>query len=408
MLLFERHVVGIARRRGTETRLCRRFHQTWRKRQSQPSIAEETSATAGQTYLPSRGLLEVRGRDAPQFLQGLTTANIPCQLPERPAVQYAAFLNAQGRLLQDVFIYRLPPDSPLLDTRSTATGPDPVFLIEVDANQASTLLKWLRKYKLRSKIALRSVPADELAVSSVWDDGQSTEHLEKQLEGNAGQANTVATADNRAPGFGLRVLHRMEERFSSKPRASFRQYTLRRYLHCIPEGQAELPCESALLHESCIDYMGGVDFRKGCYVGQELVIRTQHTGVVRKRILPCILYQDPGNPPTKLAYEDASVSKGLADSVPPGADVKSAMEEGKKARSKGKWLAGVGNIGLALCRLEDMVGLGPTGEKTENWDRINEWCLDWEDQGAEAKGLRITGFVPHWWAQRREALKKPQ
>ena len=49
-----------------------------------------------------------------------------------------------------------------------------------------------------------------------------------------------------------------------------------------PEGQIEIPKETALPLESNIDIMGGIDFRKGCYVGQELTIRTHHTGVVRE------------------------------------------------------------------------------------------------------------------------------
>src|SRR5690606_34871018 len=84
-------------------------------------------------------------------------------------------------------------------------------------------------------------------------------------------------------------------------------YHLCRYVLGLAEGQSEILRDSALPHESNLDLLGGVDFRKGCYVGQELTIRTEHRGVVRKRILPAVLYSasssdsaSPPPPPTSL------------------------------------------------------------------------------------------------------------
>ncbi|MCJ1329465.1 ccr4 associated factor [Thelotrema lepadinum] len=360
---------------------------------------------AGHTILPSRSLIELRGHDAAQFLQGLTTTNIPNGVPQQTIGLYSAFLNAQGRLLQDVFIY--PLRSPISSSGDTKleNGTEPTYLIEVDTSQKDNLARWLRKYKLRSKVSIRQIPSDEMAVSSVWDDSVSPDELKGTVDEWAHQTNSVCTIDNRAPGLGLRLLHRVEDGFLGRPSVDSSQYALRRYLHGVPEGQSELGHESALVHESCIDYMGGVDFRKGCYVGQELVIRTQHTGVVRKRILPCVLYDAANDPPATLT--SAAVGgqlQVLAEDIPSGADVRSVAGKEIKARSKGKWMTGVGNVGLAICRLEDVVGLGPMGERVETWDSKMQWCLDWKSDDAESRDIRLKAFIPDWWAQRRVAI----
>ena len=79
--------------------------------------------------------------------------------------------------------------------------------------------------------------------------------------------------------------------------------------------------------------MGGIDFRKGCYVGQELTIRTHHTGVVRKRILPVVVYRHGETIPERLGIEEG----GEGITLPPaGANVIRAA--GGKGRSVGRWV----------------------------------------------------------------------
>ena len=340
--------------------------------------------------------------------------------PDRPRAFYSAFLNAQGRLLQDVFIYALPFNSEVVSREGNSDPLYQIFLIEVDARQSSKLTNWLKKYRLRSKIAIRELPPDYIHVYSAWDDTRPFDTFSRDLRSSVAPLASILTTDQRAPSFGARLIST-----HSKPVpldiASHTEYAIRRYLYGIPEGQVELPIENAFPHESCIDYMGGVDFRKGCYVGQELVIRTQHTGVVRKRVLPCMIYDELCDPPQKLSYDEEASKRLLARMnvahqnfatdaiIPYGADIKSNMDSGRKARSKGKWLGGIGNVGLALCRLEEMVGIGPAGEKVESWEEGNRWRLEWLGQSDESKHLRIKPFVPYWWAERtRRASPQPR
>ena len=133
-----------------------------------------------------------------------------------------------------------------------------------------------------------------------------------------------------------------------------------------------------------MDLLNGIDFRKGCYVGQELTIRTRHTGVVRKRILPVQIetstFSSLEENTEKPVYseEDDETGGDIAEEFPHGADIRD-----ERAKRVGKWLGGVGNLGLALCRLEPMVlGKGREGRGF------------WIGEGDAAR--RCRAFVPGW------------
>lgn len=321
---------------------------------------------------------------------------------------YTAFLSSQGRVLHDVFVY---PDTLV---RGKDGGPDALrenFLIEVDAAEAERLQRHIRRYKLRAKFDVRLLDPGEMGVWHAWDDagGAALEAgLAKAATGAEG-SGAVVLRDPRAPGLGHRIL-----RLGDAPPAALEQlgpaseeaYRVRRYLRGVAEGQDELACEHALPLESNIDVMGGVDFHKGCYVGQELTIRTKHRGVVRKRILPCAVYPRDRAAPDRLRYRGSRDEAGGHDGFPEGTVAAETIPRdtsigrvGKKGRSAGKWLRGVGNVGLALCRLEimtDVVLPGETGSAT--FDPANEFVLEWGgDDGAENGGsVKVKAFVPEW------------
>lgn len=328
--------------------------------------------------LPTRRLLSLRGHDASHFLQGLTTQNIPSQ--KTSSCFYSAFLNASGRVLHDVFIY---PDA-------DAGKKEPGFLIEVDANEVEALARHLKRYKLRAKVGIRVIDEGELSVWATWG-----------KQSPSGVGSRMGGLDQRAPDMGERIVLSGNR----KPEGSGEQveggsYDIRRMMMGIAEGQGEILKESALPQESNIDYMGGIDFRKGCYVGQELTIRTHHTGVVRKRILPVQLYSSEGDSqsPDNLTYDEYTKIV-----LPPkGANI-SRMD--KKGRSAGKWLGGVANIGLALCRLEIMTDTVLTGEGSQ-WSPEHEFKVAWgPEEGREGGEVRVKAFVPSWHQSRAESQK---
>jgi transferase CAF17, mitochondrial len=266
------------------------------------------------------------------------------------------------------------------------------WYIEVDAKEAERLVKHIRRYKLRAKFEVKLVGEEEMGVWSLWDSrGEGwTAHSLAGGEENWKQGE-LGCKDKRAPGMGRRLILLG----GKKPEVDMEEtnedaYRVRRYLKGVPEGQDELIRENALPQESNIDFMGGIDYRKGCYVGQELTIRTHHTGVVRKRILPVMLYGKDEEMPRTLEYlPDKELDAG---SIP--RETSFGRHE-KRGRSAGKWLKGVGNLGLGLCRLELMTDIMVQGE-AGGYKEGDEFKLEWEVEGGGVEMVKAKAFVPTW------------
>ncbi|KAF2260339.1 Aminomethyltransferase folate-binding domain-containing protein, partial [Lojkania enalia] len=340
------------------------------------NLAPSRPAPKGLTPLPSRRLICLSGADAAKFLQGLISNNVD---PNRKSPFYAAFLDARGRVLWDVFIWTYPE----------LIREEWVCYIEVDGAEVEALLKHLKKHKLRSKLQIKLVDEDEMGVYAAW--GIGAEELQSSLL-------IASLEDPRATGFGFRCLYKgslsKENAMPPIPALDAEQYTLRRYLFGIPEGPSEIPRESALPMETNIDLSSGIDFQKGCYVGQELTIRTKHTGVVRKRVLPVQLYRN-GDP---VPAEDTAPTfdPSWNDTIESGTDIKQLDEEGgiRKGRAAGKFLGGIGNVGLAVCRLEMMTSMRVSAEGG-SWRPGAEFGIQ-GTENADGEPVRVKAFVPPW------------
>ncbi|KAI1433423.1 Aminomethyltransferase folate-binding domain-containing protein [Xylaria sp. CBS 124048] len=384
------------------------------RNETEPSHRPAQPPASGHARLTTRRLISISGIDAPHFLQGLTTTSIEGNSTGKSTEPthwfYCGFLNALGRVLHDVFIYPVPPGS----------GGDPHFMIEVDAAQLSILLQHLKRFKLRSKIFLRAIEEDEMSVWQVWDDGDPTPSTQYPRGLARVNERSVIIPDLRAPGMGYRVLTAGADldvqtldlspelhSTATADKVDEAAYRVRRYLRGVPEGSAEIIPTQALPQESNMDVMGGIDFRKGCYVGQELTIRTRHRGVVRKRILPCMLYGENEPTPTTLEYIPGAKS--------PVADLHGLTigRLGKKGRSPGTFLAGVDNIGLALCRVQLMSDLVvPNDTAMLEFDPAGEFVIK-SGKGEEGEAaaptateagdgpvVKVKAFVPQWLRQR--------
>ncbi|KAL8690105.1 MAG: hypothetical protein Q9218_004373 [Villophora microphyllina] len=358
----------------------------------------------GFAHLTNRALISIYGVDAARFLQGLTTANIQSS-PSRP-VYFSAFLNAQGRVLYDVFIYPEPPQLSVFPHPAVERDGTPGFLIDADKAQVEDLHSHLKKFKLRAKIKMRVLDPMEADVWSTWtDEDVSSPSYPAPLPPSTKCSPRITKSqwsamlkfpDPRLPSLGHRIiaLKGKPPRFKhlhGAP-ASCETYEIRRILHGIPQGAREILSGEALPQESNLDYMSGIDFRKGCYVGQELTIRTHHTGVVRKRILPVQLYRaDAKYPPHNLEYD-------MWTKLEMPSQGQNITRVDPKGRSAGKWLGGVGNVGLALCRLETMTDIKLT-EEGGGWSPKHEFKMSWRTEGdnGEEREVKVKAFVPEWY-----------
>ncbi|KAM0562241.1 hypothetical protein ACHAPJ_002687 [Fusarium lateritium] len=360
------------------------------RRQFATSLSPPAPPASGLTSLTSRRLIAVAGPDSAKFLQGIVTANLTAQDGQpRNDGFYAAFLTATGRVLYDVFIY----------PNHNASAEEPGYLIEVDADQAQILAKHIKRYKLRAKLTVRLLPEGEATVWHAWDDSNGVNW------NSIVNSTKLALQDPRAPGLGYRFLQ-LDQNVPQVDleRSTEDAYTIRRYLNGIPEGQDEISREHSLPQETNMDIMNGIDFHKGCYVGQELTIRTRHRGVVRKRILPCVVYEKEHAPPTTLQYHTdataASLESVSADMIP--RDTSIGRFE-KRGRSAGKWLKGVGNIGLGLCRLEIMTDVSLPGDAASAaFNPEDEFVLDWGEEESRNR-VKVKAFVPDWLRQGLDA-----
>lgn len=384
---FPRRLIAHEVSPGILCRSCRQQQQQQRRQYASASMtAPPAPPASGIAALSSRRLISVAGPDAVKFLQGIVTANLlgPGGKPRQDGF-YTGFLTATGRVLFDVMMYPNPSNVP------GASGEGDSFLIEVDSDQAETLARHIKRYKLRAKLAVRLLPKDEATVWHAWNDDASQTNWDSIVA-----RADVSMKDPRVPNLGFRLVQ-----FGQKtPEIDLEQrtedaYTIRRYLHGVAEGQDEISRETALPAESNMDFMNGIDFRKGCYVGQELTIRTKHRGVVRKRILPCMIYEKEHAMPPSLQYqpEAASLESTTASMIP--RDTSIGRFE-KRGRSAGKWLKGVGNIGLGLCRLEIMTDVVLPGETAAAaFKPEDEFLLEWGEEGSKT-GVKVKAFVPDW------------
>ncbi|EXJ55759.1 hypothetical protein A1O7_08689 [Cladophialophora yegresii CBS 114405] len=385
---------SLLRRRGLESPRLRNFTTTPRR--------HATARKSKWVHLTNRSIIRLAGPDAALFLHNLIPAKI-LDIGGSTNPIYTAFLSAQGRILHDVFVY--PP--------SAERGAGEEWFIEVDEASAGDLLRHLKKHKLRAKLQVEKVDAERIGAYYSWP----------APEGPQNAGNGVGGRDPR-PGMGLRWLEGDAASKSSQflqqlqdsgcEPATLEEYTVHRMRNGIAEGQSEIIAGHALPQESNLDLFGGIDFFKGCYLGQELTIRTHHTGVVRKRILPCQLYHKDGPPPPER-QEGPEYKPESGILLPPPESNISKMRAKGRGRSSGKWLGGVGNIGLALCRLEMMTDIQLTADCT-NYDPSEQYKVQWQEgeETGEQQEVMLKPFVPKWLREgveaslKRKERKKPK
>lgn len=207
--------------------------------------------------LPDRTIVTVTGEDAASFLQGMVTCNV--ETLEAGEARLGALLTPQGKVMFDFLI---------------SMNPDGGFRLDSVAARAADLAKRLTLYRLRAKVTITLDPA--IAVAAAWD--------------GAGTAmETGPVQDARLPALGHRI-YAAQGAFSAD--ATEADYHAHRIGLGIPEGGRDFAYGDAFPHEALMDQLGGVDFRKGCYVGQEVVSRMQHRGTARTRIVPIVAVAD--------------------------------------------------------------------------------------------------------------------
>ncbi|KAJ2710998.1 ccr4 associated factor [Coemansia spiralis] len=352
-----------------------------------------------------RAVLEVSGADATEFLQGMQ-CNDMAHIALGGSGMVTGFLAPQGRMVADAFVY----------PRNVGLNfPHPRYLVEVDARAKARMMQILGFYRLRARVDIRDA-TDEYVVWSVWGPRSAAlvggervlGHVPRGalvLRDGVPTVGDVWMADGRAPGMGLRLLVdrsdgslRLPEGFEQRSTA---EYRLRRILKGVAEGADDFVAGVAVPLECNMDYMHGVHFGKGCYVGQELTIRTHHRGVVRKRIVP-VLLTTTGGPGVDGTRNPLCVDRSWALDMPPQVEIARAAvasaaaggaEPGVRTRRvpPGRLGSTAGNAALALMRLElveqyvaQQGGSGGGG-------------IAFEAASADGQRVFVSPWSPSWW-----------
>ncbi|KAL6606263.1 hypothetical protein ACP70R_041916 [Stipagrostis hirtigluma subsp. patula] len=362
--------------------------------------------------LASRAVVRFAGPEAARFLHSLLTndllaafsapasaapqrygptPNAPARGPAAPA--YAALLTPQGRFLYDLFLYRPPPRSQMLDRTGSApqTGEAPgggreedgeprEVLADVDAAEVDELVACFKRYRLRSKVDIDNVSEDfacwqrfgsnvvhtepaaqEPEAQSIgW--GQGTDHTgESSVQGDGHGWQWLK--DPRLDYLGYRGIFPADmipPLVESDKQADERHYQLWRIKNGVAEGSTEIPKGEAIPLEYNFAGLNAISFEKGCYIGQELIARTHHRGVIRKRLMPMKFVDENG--------------QELEQAVAPGSEVVDDAS-GKKI---GTVNTALGSRGMGLLRLEAL---------KQNSDlRISD-----------NKDVRVKAIKPDWW-----------
>ncbi|MBL8584106.1 MAG: folate-binding protein YgfZ, partial [Rhizobiaceae bacterium] len=203
--------------------------------------------------LTDRALLTVQGPDAEHFLQNIVTADL--DRLEQGVAGPCALLTPQGKILFDFLISRM------------AGG----FRLDCRTDIAGDLRKRLMLYRLRAKVEIGE--SEQPLVAARWDSDSSISSTESTA--------LQVLRDGRFPE-PANVSRIYGAAAATEDAEAYAQLRVR---HGIAESGSDYALGDAFPHDVLLDQMGGVGFRKGCYIGQEVVSRMQHRGTARRRVL---------------------------------------------------------------------------------------------------------------------------
>jgi len=219
--------------------------------------------------LENRGVLTVSGSDRLAFLQGLVSNDVAPAMQGKPV--WAALLTPQGKYKHDFFIL----------------GRGDTLLLECEGgDRLMDLGRSLRRFILRSDIVL-GIEKD-LATFVVWGD----EAGDFYGDGNtASFADGLAFADPRLPEMGVRILAQADAAREALAESGIDEtgidaWHAHRIALGVPDGSLDLDIEKSILLEAGFDELHGIDWGKGCYMGQELTARTKYRGLLKRRLVP--------------------------------------------------------------------------------------------------------------------------
>jgi hypothetical protein len=266
-------------------------------------------------HFPARGLIEVAGPEAEGFLQNLLTNDI-LRLSDGRPVLHAALLTPQGKLISDMFVWRTGPES---------------FVLDLPASRADDVLRRLTMFKLRAQVNLSRVDAQ-------WRAG---------LGFGACPRTALCASDPRLAHLGYRFLAPATEAPAETPGAAD-LFEAARLRHGAPDLSVDAAPEEIFALEGLLDELNGVDFKKGCFPGQENVSRMKRRATTRKKF--CRVTFEGAAPAfgAEIRAGDAAIGEMKSSDASQGVGIALLrLDRAKEALHKGEALT-AGDVRLTL------------------------------------------------------------
>ncbi|MFY0612769.1 MAG: folate-binding protein YgfZ [Hyphomicrobiaceae bacterium] len=205
--------------------------------------------------LADRGVIRITGSDAESLLDGLLTNSL-ARLTDQAAL-HTGLLSPQGKILFDFFLIKV------------AEG----YLVDVQSSKADELIKRLTFYRLRADVQFENI-SEAMAIAAMWPAPEGT------------PGGVIAYADPRHAKLGARLIM-PSERLTEIPAepTTTDAYHAHRIALGVPEAGLDYALADTFPHEALYDQLHSIDFKKGCFIGQEVVSRMQHRGTARKRAM---------------------------------------------------------------------------------------------------------------------------
>lgn len=277
--------------------------------------------------LDHRGLLRIGGADRVDFLQGIVSNDVARVSPGRTV--WSAFLTPQGKFLHEFFL--------AAEGSAEGTAEGETFLLDCEAERRADLARRLKLYKLRSQVTVEDAGEDYAVAALIGDDALATLGLPAEPGATAPFGGGLAFVDPRLARLGARAILPKGGAAAALAEAGFTEATLedydrRRIAAGAPDGSRDMEVEKSILLENGFDELHGVDWDKGCFMGQELTARTKYRALIKKRLLP-------------VEIEGPLPEAGSA-----------VTRDGKNAGVLRSVVAGEGGraLGLALLRLDSL------------------------------------------------------
>ncbi len=269
--------------------------------------------------LDHRGLLRIGGADRVDFLQGIVSNDVARVSSDRTV--WSAFLTPQGKFLHEFF--------------QAAQGD--TFLLDCEAERRADLARRLKLYKLRSQVTVEDASEDHVIAALFGADALAKLGLPGEPGATIPFGGGLAFVDPRLARLGARAILPKDGAAAALAEAGFTEATLEDYDRLriaagAPDGSRDMEVERSILLENGFDELHGVDWDKGCFMGQELTARTKYRALIKKRLLP-------------VEIEGPLPEAGSA-----------VTRDGKNAGVLRSVVAGEGNtaLGLALLRLDSL------------------------------------------------------